>query len=164
MDILIKAFNKYFKETSSKLIIGGDGSQKEYLIKQCEDLGIRSQVDFVGALSREEVSEYMSSCDSFVLASKYETFGVVYIEALASGKPIIGTYNGGAEDIIDSNNGQIVKVDDIDELGKAMEYVRDNIENYNSNKIRNMCIAKFSKEKITNEIIEVYNLVLNERG
>ncbi|GAA0085053.1 glycosyltransferase [Clostridium sp. CTA-7] len=164
MDILIKAFNKYFKETSSKLIIGGDGSQKEYLIKLCEDLGIRNQVDFVGALSREEVSEYMSSCDSFVLASKYETFGVVYIEALASGKPIIGTYNGGAEDIIDSNNGQIVKVDDIDELGKAMEYVRDNIENYNSNKIRNMCIAKFSKEKITNEIIEVYNLVLNERG
>ena len=164
MDILIKAFSKYFKETASKLIIGGDGSQKEYLIKLCEDLGITNQVDFIGALSREEVSEYMSSCDSFVLASKYETFGVVYIEALASGKPIIGTYNGGADDIINKDNGLIVKVDEIEELGRAMKYVKDNIVLYDANKIRSECITKFSKKKITDEILEVYNSVLSKRG
>ena len=57
----------------------------------------------------DEVAEEMRRCDSFVLASEHETFGVVYIEALACGKPVIGTYNGGDEDIIKDYNGIIVE-------------------------------------------------------
>ncbi|MDC4241871.1 glycosyltransferase [Clostridium tertium] len=164
MDTLIRSYAKYLKETDSKLLIGGDGSQKDFLIKLCEELEIKNQVEFLGALSRKEVSHYMSICDSFVLASRYETFGVVYIEALASGKPIIGTYNGGAEDIINSKNGLIVKVDDVDELGNAMKYIMENSNSYNAEDIRIDCIEKFSKEKITNEILEIYNLVLDRRS
>ena len=164
MDTLIRSYAKYLKESNSKLLIGGDGSQKDFLIKLCEELEIKNQVEFLGALSRKEVSHYMSICDSFVLASRYETFGVVYIEALASGKPIIGTYNGGAEDIINSKNGLIVKVDDVDELGNAMKYIMENSNSYNAEDIRIDCIEKFSKEKITNEILEIYNLVLDRRS
>ena len=164
MDTLIRSYAKYLKESNSKLLIGGDGSQKDFLIKLCEELEIKNQVEFLGALSRKEVSHYMSICDSFVLASRYETFGVVYIEALASGKPIIGTYNGGAEDIINSKNGLIVKVDDVDELGNAMKYIMENSNFYNAEDIRIDCIEKFSKEKITNEILEIYNLVLDRRS
>ena len=164
MDTLIRSYAKYLKETNSKLLIGGDGSQKDFLIKLCEELEIKNQVEFLGALSRKEVSHYMSICDSFVLASRYETFGVVYIEALASGKPIIGTYNGGAEDIINSKNGLIVKVDDVDELGNAMKYIMENSNFYNAEDIRIDCIEKFSKEKITNEILDIYDLVLDKRG
>lgn len=164
MDTLIRSYAKYLKESNSKLLIGGDGSQKDFLIKLCEELEIKNQVEFLGALSRKEVSHYMSICDSFVLASRYETFGVVYIEALASGKPIIGTYNGGAEDIINSKNGLIVKVDDVDELGNAMKYIMENSNSYSAEDIRIDCIEKFSKEKITNEILEIYNLVLDRRS
>lgn len=164
MDTLIRSYAKYLKESNSKLLIGGDGSQKDFLIKLCEELEIKNQVEFLGALSRKEVSHYMSICDSFVLASRYETFGVVYIEALASGKPIIGTYNGGAEDIINSKNGLIVKVDDVDELGNAMKYIMENSNSYNAEDIRIDCIEKFSKEKITNEILDIYDLVLDKRG
>ena len=160
MDVLIKSFSKYFKNSNAKLLIGGEGSQKEYLIKLAKELNINSQIEFLGALSREEVSKYMSFCDAFVLASKYETFGVVYIEALASGKPIIGTFNGGAEDIITSNNGLIVKTNDIDELGNAMIYIMNNIHLYKSEEIRNECIQRFSKSKIINEILEVYDMLL----
>ena len=156
MDVLIKAFSKYFKEDNVKLVIGGDGSQKEELIKLTKELNICENVEFLGALSREEVSNYMSKCDAFVLASKYETFGVVYIEALACGKPIIGTYNGGAEDIINQDNGLIVKVNDIDELGNAMKNMKKNINSYDSQKIRKECIEKYSKEKIVNKIINIY--------
>ena len=163
-DVLLKAFSKYFRNSKSKLLIGGDGSQKEFLINLTKELGIENQVEFLGRLSREEVAKYMSLCDAFVLPSKYETFGVVYIEALASGKPIIGTYNGGAEDIINKDNGLIVKVDDVDALGLAMKDIRENINLYDPNKIRSECIEKFSKKKIINEILKVYNEVLNERG
>lgn len=163
MDVLIKAFAKYFKNTNTKLIIGGDGSQKEYLINLAKELQIDRQVDFLGALSREEVSNYMSRCNTFVLASKYETFGVVYIEALASGKPVIGTYNGGAEDIINEDNGLLVKVNDIDDLGNAMKYITKNINSYDAEKIRSECIDKYSKKKIINEILKVYSDLMKER-
>lgn len=163
-DILLKAFGKYFKNTKTKLLIGGEGSQKTLLINLTKELGIENQVEFLGRLSREEVSKYMSLCDSFVLPSKYETFGVVYIEALASGKPVIGTFNGGAEDIINKNNGLIVKVNDVDELGLAMKNIIKNINFYKPEEIRNECIEKFSKKKIINEILNVYNDVLIERN
>ncbi|MDU5105631.1 glycosyltransferase [Clostridium sp.] len=163
MDVLIKAYAKYFKNTNTKLIIGGDGSQKEYLVNLAIELQIDSQMEFLGALSREEVSNYMSRCNTFVLASKYETFGVVYIEALASGKPIIGTYNGGAEDIINENNGLLVKVNDIDDLGNAMKYITKNINSYDAEKIRSECIDKYSKKKIINEILKVYSDLMKER-
>lgn len=163
MDVLIKSFGKYFKNSNAKLLIGGDGSQKEFLINMSKELKIDNQIEFLGALSREEVSDYMSLCDAFVLASKYETFGVVYIEALASGKPVIGAFNGGAEDIINSNNGLIVKINDIDDLGNAMIYIMNNIDLYKPEEIRNECIKRFSKSKITNEILEVYNSLLEGR-
>ena len=163
MDVLIKAFAKYFKDENTKLIIGGDGSQKVDLMSLSKELKIEKQIDFLGALSREEVSKYMSRCNAFVLASKYETFGVVYIEALASGKPVIGTYNGGAEDIINKDNGLLVKVNDIDELGKAMYYMTQNISFYDSEKIRSQCIEKYSKKKIISEILKLYRNVMEER-
>ncbi|WP_418222531.1 glycosyltransferase [Clostridium isatidis] len=160
MDVLIKAFAKYFRNRKAKLIIGGDGSQKEELKKLSKSINIEKQVEFLGALKREDVAHYMSNCDAFVLASKHETFGVVYIEALASGKPIIGTYNGGAEDIINRNNGLIVEVDNIDALGKAMVEIKENINFYNSEEIRKECIKKYSKEAVTKKIIDVYNSLL----
>ncbi|WP_300381816.1 glycosyltransferase [Clostridium sp.] len=156
MDTLIKAFSKGFKNTNSKLIIGGEGSQKDNLIKLTEKLGITNKVEFLGTLSREEVSYNMRNCDTFVLASRYETFGVVYIEALASGKPVIGTYNGGAEDIINKENGIIVNIDNIDELAKGMAKIKDNIKEYNPLKIREDCIKRYSEKEITNKIINVY--------
>lgn len=163
MDILIKAFAENFKNTNTRLLIGGDGSQKEFLINLSKELQIDNQIEFLGALSREEVSYYMSRCSSFVLASRYETFGVVYIEALASGKPVIGTYNGGAQDIINKDNGLLVKVDDVHELGNAMTYIKENISLYNPEKIRSKCIEKYSKKKIIAEILKVYSELTEER-
>lgn len=162
MDTLIKAFHKGFKSTNTKLIIGGEGSQKEDLIKLTETLGISDKVKFLGALTREEVSYNMRECDAFVLASRYETFGVVYIEALASGKPIIGTYNGGAEDIITKENGILVNIDNVEELSKGMIEIRENIKRYNSIKIRENCIEKYSEKQITQKIIKIYEELIEK--
>ncbi|MBS5938905.1 glycosyltransferase family 4 protein [Clostridium sartagoforme] len=163
MDILIKAFSEKFKDKNYKLIIGGEGSQKEGLINLSNNLGISNQVEFLGAISREEVAKYMSICNAFVLASLHETFGVVYIEALASGKPVIGTYNGGAEDIISDKNGLLVNKNDIKALGDAMVYLSENISSYDKENIRNECVERFSKDKIINEVINVYSNIL-KRG
>lgn len=156
MDTLIKSFAEGFKGEKCKLKIGGAGSQKEGLEHLAKKLGVENQVIFLGALLREEVAKNMNSCNAFVLASRYETFGVVYIEALACGKPVIGMYNGGAEDIINEYNGKIVPIDDVKSLKEAMISVKDNIKSYDSNNIREDCIKRFGREAITNKIIAIY--------
>lgn len=160
LDTLIKAFSMRFNNEKVRLVIGGDGSQRQWLEGIAKNEGIENQVTFTGALSREEVAEWMNKCDAFVLPSRYETFGVVYIEALASGKPVIGTFNGGAEDIVTKDVGILVNIDNIKELSDAMDYIRKNNKEYQYDKLRKYCTEKFSANVIIKKIINVYKEVI----
>lgn len=157
IDVLIKAFSTYFKGEKVSLIIAGDGPERMNLENLSKELGISNQVKFKGALNRNEVYKEMSNCDIFVLPSRFETFGVVLIEALANGKPVISTRNGGANDIVTDENGILVNVDDIDGLGKAMLDLKLNYNEYNKEKIRNECINKYSKKVVTRKLESIYN-------
>ena len=160
LDTLIKAFSMRFNNEKVRLVIGGDGSQRQWLEGIAKNEGIENQVTFTGALSREEVAKWMNKCDAFVLPSRYETFGVVYIEALASGKPVIGTFNGGAEDIVTKDVGILVNIDNIKELSDAMDYIRKNNKEYQYDKLRKYCTEKFSANVIIKKIINVYKEVI----
>ena len=159
-DTLIKSFAKKFKDKEAVLYIGGDGSQRSWLEALTVENGVKDQIIFLGALSRDDVSKWMNKCYCFVLPSRYETFGVVYIEALASGRPVIGALNGGAEDIINNLNGYLIPIDDIDILAEKMIEVYDNIESYDEEEIRIDCLKRFSPKVIVNKIISVYKEVL----
>ena len=159
-DTLIKSFAKKFKDKEAVLYIGGDGSQRSGLEALTVENGVKDQIIFLGALSRDDVSKWMNKCDCFVLPSRYETFGVVYIEALASGRPVIGALNGGAEDIINNLNGYLIPIDDIDILAEKMIEVYDNIESYDEEEISSDCLKRFSPKVIVNKIISVYKEVL----
>lgn len=157
IDILIKAFSKFFKEKNVKLIIAGDGPERSELEKLSKELDICNKVEFKGAVSRTEVYKEINRCDAFVLPSRFETFGVVLIEAISNGKPVISTKNGGANDIISKENGVLVDIDNIDQLGKAMLYIIENYSKYDKDNIRKNCINKYSKEVITSRLEEIYN-------
>ena len=159
-DTLIKAFAKKFKDKEAMLYIGGDGSQRAWLEALAQENGVKKQIIFLGALSRDDVAKWMNKCDCFVLPSRYETFGVVYIEALASGRPVLGALNGGAEDIINNLNGYLVPIDDIDKLAEKMLELYKKIDSYNEEEIRSDCLKRFSPEVIVNKIISVYKEVL----
>ena len=156
MDCLIKAFTKSFKGKKVTLRIGADGSLKLALKKLIEELEMDEQIKLLGALLREEVSKEMKDCDVFVLASEHETFGVVYIEALASGKPVIGADNGGAEDIISEDNGIIAKKKNVEDLSKALIKIKDNYEIYDKYKIREKTIFSYSEKVLVEKLKGVY--------
>lgn len=160
LDTLIKAFSMRFKNENVRLVIGGDGSQREWLEGIAKSESVEKQVTFTGALSREEVASWMNKCHAFVLPSRYETFGVVYIEALASGKPVIGTFNGGAEDIVTKDVGILVEIDNIKDLSNAMDHIRKNNKEYEADKLRKYCTEKFSENVIVKKIINVYEEVI----
>ncbi|MCE5221713.1 MAG: glycosyltransferase [Clostridium sp.] len=159
MECLIRAFTEAFKNEKVTLRIGGDGSLKLSLKKLIEELSMDNQIKLLGALSREEVSKEMRICDVFALPSEHETFGVVYIEALACGKPVIGAYNGGAEDIIREDNGIIAKKNDVTDLAEALIRIKENYEMYDKYEIREKTIFSYSEKVLVERLKGVYKKV-----
>lgn len=126
--------------------IGGDGPEtyKSYLLKKAEDLGISDRITWLGSLSREQARLEYQSCDVFALASRLESFGVVYIEALACGKPILATDCGGPADIVTSANGVLVKTADPHSIADGLNHVMTHIDEYDSTRIRKDFLDRFS--------------------
>ncbi len=163
MELLIRCFKEAFINEDVVLKIGGEGFLKSSLEELVKSIGMEKQIFFLGALSRQEVANEMKNCDIFALPSEHETFGVVYIEALACGKPVIGAKNGGAEDIITKENGIIIEKNNEEQLISALKYMKENYKNYDENNIRNITIKNYSEDLLVENLKGVYKRV-NERS
>ena len=101
-DILVRAFARRFRgDTSVQLVIGGAGESRHDLEGLVEVTGVHRQVTFLGGIPSDAVREAMWKANCFVLPSRAENFGVVLIEALATGLPVIFTrcrWSGGRRD------------------------------------------------------------------
>lgn len=158
----IKAFNKAFKNNSKvKLKIIGDGPEKKTLESLIKKLNLEDRISLTGKLKRKQIAEYFKNSDAFILASKGETFGVVFIEAMASGLPVIATRCGGPEHFIKQSQGIIIEKDNINKLVTAMQDIYNKIDRYDNEKISKMTIKQFSPENVAEQITQVYNDVLN---
>lgn len=163
-DLTIDAFSKAFsRDEAVKLLIIGDGVLRTSLEDRVKLLEEEKRISFMGRIERKEVVKYLQESDCLVLPSDYETFGVVYIEALAVGNPVIGSKNGGAEDIINSENGIIVDKNNVGQLSEAMRNVYSNIEKYDRLQIANTTKKKYGRSAIGKELEKIYhNLIDNE--
>jgi len=160
-DVVIKAFSKLCLYNEAQLLIGGDGEEKTKLIKLVKKLKMEDRILFLGNLDRNEVLKNMQKCDAFVLGSRYETFGVVIIEALACGKPVIATKCGGPNDIINKKNGYLVNVDDVESMYNSMKKIIKNKNQFDANIIRKDCIQRFSEEAVVKKLNKVYNRLVD---
>lgn len=161
MDLVVKAFNKAFTtEENAKLVIAGDGDEYNNLKCLIEELGEQNRISMFGRYTRDQSKELFANADAFVLTSKVETFGIVYIEALCSGIPCIGTKGQGADDIINESNGFTVDYGDVELLSEKMKELYKNRDKYNRQHIRQSCVDKFDKSNVCKLIEEVYNTVL----
>lgn len=161
-DVLIKAFHKAFKsEKDVHLNIIGEGVERDNLQNIINEHDISDRVHLLGLKTRPELFELLQNSNAFVLASKSETFGVAYIEAMACRLPVIATLCGGPNDFVNDDNGILVPTNDIDSLSKALINMRLNINHYDKEKISKYCYDNFSPEIIAEKIKEQYNKVLN---
>ena len=161
---LLSAFALKFREENAvQLRIGGEGLLQEQLERQAMELGIDNQLRFLGPLDREQVRFEMKTCHAFVLPSHYETFGVVLIEALSLGKPVISTRCGGPEEIVTPKNGVLVSTKDIVGLGEAMEAMRTNINRYDNVWIQEDCVSRFGENAVVGMLSNIYSEVCQQR-
>ena len=121
---------------------------------------MENQVTMLGYIDRMQVLKEMDSSNLVVLPSRYETFGVVLIEAVSRGKPVVATACGGPECIVNIDNGILVPKEDPVSLGNAMERLVNSIVDYDALKIRTDAISRFGKKAIKRQLSRVYNDVV----
>ena len=158
-DILIKSFSKANFDKNVYLYIVGIGPEYNCLRKLINKFDVQDQVFLLGRKTREEINNIFEKSQVFVLPSHFETFGVVYIEALASGLPVIATSCGGPELFISKDDGLIVPVNDIDALTSSLKYMKQHRNLYDSKQIAKRCVSAFSPDVIGKEIDTVYATV-----
>jgi len=157
MDLTIEAFIDAFKGSDKVfLTIFGEGPERQKLEELVRINKMEKQIKLMGMQSRKVISDYLKKSDCFVLASQAETFGVAYIEAMASGLPVIATKCGGPESFVDERNGMLIPVDNKDALVTAMKNMYSGKYKYDKKTISADTIKKFSPKTISKKLIDVY--------
>lgn len=164
MDMLVDSFNIAFKDKKKvKLYIFGEGAERSKLEQMIAKYKLTEQIFLMGLRDRKEISKRMHESSCFVLASKLETFGVAYIEALAAGLPVIATNCGGPEEFVHKYNGILIEVDDAEALTNSMLKMYNESNKFDREKISKEMVHKFSAEIIAKRLTEIYRSALKDR-
>jgi glycosyltransferase involved in cell wall biosynthesis len=120
--MLLKSFQMVKKDIEDvDLLIIGEGPEEGKMRGLSKKLGIEKSVEFLGFVNYKDLPMYYRSSEFFVLSSLQEGFGIVLIEAMACGKPVISTDCGGPSDfVVNGKNGFLVPVNDINLMASKM--------------------------------------------
>ncbi|MGE5810834.1 MAG: glycosyltransferase family 4 protein [Ignavibacteria bacterium] len=116
------------KDESIRLMLIGEGVYENELRLLCSSLDLNNQVSFMGFRKRDTIPSYFAQSDVFILPSLAEAFGNVIAEAMACGLPVIGGNEGGIPDLVDAENGILVKPGSIEEIKSAIIFLKNNKE------------------------------------
>jgi len=155
-DRLIKAFALIaIKKTDLNLVIAGNGKLRDKLQTLAEELNLTERIHFIGNIDKHRVCQLMQQAEAFVLTSDYETFGVVLIEALSCGTPVVATNVGGMPEIISSNDlGYLCEPDTkifAQNIMKSLE------KKYKKCEIATQTQEKYGKTALVTRLKEIYN-------
>jgi glycosyltransferase involved in cell wall biosynthesis len=127
------------------------------------ELGIADRVEFVGGADPPEVARHMRESAVVVLPSRRETLGVVLVEALACGTPVVATRCGGPADIVTDQVGRLVPAEDPQALADAIASVVDERAAYDPALLRAHALNTFSWERVTQQYRDLYSEILASR-
>jgi teichuronic acid biosynthesis glycosyltransferase TuaC len=153
---LIDAFAEAFGgDPDTRLRLAGDGPIRGELEQLCEQRGVAAQVDFLGDLPSYGVRDAMLAADAFVLASDVESFGVVVIEALACGRPVVVTKSGGPDHIVNLQNGLLIPTRNHTALRDALLEMRRRAGEYDRTGIRGEALSRYGPEAFARRFAEL---------
>lgn len=158
VDLIISGFkNVCEKHQNAQLLIVGDGPSREDCKKLVDELGMQDRVTFTGKMPPEVVPYFYKSADVFVNASSSETQGLTYIEAMATGLPVIARYDGNLEGVIDNReNGFFFS--DVDDFAIKVDTFLSLSED-EKKRMKNAAIAKtlqYNLEDFGQALFDVY--------
>jgi len=164
LDDLLKSLSILIKKKNNwHLDIIGDGPNKSEYELLMNSLGLDRNVTFHGYLPKEKIADFMRNSDLFILPSHIETFSVVTAEALACGLPVLATRCGGPEEYITAEVGRLIPIGNIDILTHELDWMMDNIKNFNPGIISKFAIDRFGLKAVGLQYHTIYESILNRR-
>jgi len=143
-----------------QLHVVGDYADRVIFEKYAKDHALNN-VFFYGELYGEDLLKHYQTADAFVLFSNYENLPCVLLEAICVGMPIISSKVGGTGEIVNVNNGLLVKPKDEKALALAMQKMITDRLQYDSTLIRHEAIQKYAYKSVGQQILMFYGLALN---
>lgn len=128
MDTLITALPRLLTRWPElELVMIGQGDDRDWLLNLAEENGVSMHVHFLTGVNAAQLAACYAACEMFALPSRGEGFGMVYLEAMASAKPVIGGQHGGAPEVIqDGVTGYLVPHGDAAHLATSIETLLSN--------------------------------------
>lgn len=159
---------KNAKRSIHLVVAGGDGPDApgtRELVQQVKMLGIEDRVTFAGRIEQKRLPLYYSACDLLVVPSHYESFGLVVLEALACGRPVVATPVGAVETFIQPGvNGMIVDKPTRAMVARGIARVLDQSHEapMGADRIRD-AVIQHSWQRIATRVIELYTKLIESR-
>jgi len=161
LETMIKAA-ALLKKEDIRFAFVGSGPAQAYYQRMVERMHLQDKVKFVGFVPNKELPKYYASCDVFCIPSTFETQGVVSLEAMATGKPVVGADFLALKDLIkNGKNGEKFRANDSTDCAKKIEEVINNMDSY---KEMVPTSKRYSLGRTTDDLLSLYRRVLNNES
>ncbi len=160
---VVRIFDRIARKVPARLVLVGDGPERPLAVDLAQELGREEQVLFLGKL--ESVAELLACADLFLLPSEEESFGLVALEAMATGVPVVGSSGSGlGEVVIDGLTGRLHPVGDVESMAESsVELLSDSdLWKRVSKAARTSAVERFSADRIVPIYESFYAEVLGE--
>jgi len=164
LDVLIEAARllKHRGKEHFFIRLAGKGSLRSELELMVRESEVADLFHFLGRISREEMQKEMQMSSCFVLPSRYEAFGAVLIEAMATGLPVIATRSGGPDTLVSTENGILVDPENPEQLASAMEEIMLRYGDFRTSHIREQTLSLYGQTSVMKQYNELFHQVLQE--
>lgn len=168
-DVLIDAYARLYARVpdAPDLLIAGDGAERENLQKRVGELGLTDRVHLIGFADRPKTVSLFRGCEMFILPSRQEPQGIVSLEAMACGKPVVASHVGGVPEVVqDGITGLLVPRENADALAGAIESLLADPEKARTlgEAGRARAVSLFTWPRIADQYFEIYDAVLRGVG
>jgi len=163
VDILLRAMRLLVESRRDvHLLLVGESFFKNYrrederIRRMVQELNLEGRVQFVGKRRPPELVRYVQESSVLVLPSRAESFGMVLVEALACGTPVVATRCGGPEDIVNDQVGVLVPPEDPEALAAGIAHVLDKRRSYNPAVLRSYALQQFGLDSVGSRLKTLY--------
>ena len=164
-ETLLQAFAKVYPEHPKlRLVLIGDGPARESLQALASELGIAEKVTFTGVIPFEEIPAYLKAANAFGFASVTETQGLVTIEAMAAGLPVVAVDGSGTRDIVEHGKQGLLVENDVDALAKGInDLLSDSrqMKRFSHNALKKA--KTFDVNLLSRQIVSVYEQAIQDK-
>lgn len=166
IEFIIKGISELKKRLGStfRLLLIGDGTEREKLEEMVWELDLEDEISFLGMLQQDEITNYYRACNAFVFASKSETQGIVLLEAMAASLPVVAIKASGVEDVVCNGENGFMTEESVNEWAEKINLILTNQQLGERLRCRASITARdYSMVQIANQAAAYYNDIINNK-